>query len=251
MLESEQALTSALKNDEFRLYFQPIIDLKAETIVGCEALVRWQHPQQGLILPGEFIDRAEGIGLIVELGYWIAEQACRFQQRLGAVQEKPLFVSINLSGKQFDDPELITRLETIMSESGANPALIKYEITETLLLTNPELANQYLHQIKATGAQLAIDDFGTGYSSFSYLHQFPFDSLKIDRAFISTMIPNRKSQQIVRSLVHLSHDLNMNVTAEGIESRFEEELLLQFGAEYGQGFHYSNAVDADSFLALL
>ena len=248
MLESERALTNALTNGEFQLQYQPIVDLKAQKIVGCEALVRWQHPQQGTILPAEFIAQAENIGLIVELGYWIVREACRFQRRLSQAGGEALFVAINLSGRQFDDSELISKLETIMREEQVSPELIKYEITETLLMATPQLANEFLHKIKATGAKLAIDDFGTGYSSFSYLHQFPFDTLKIDRTFISTMIPNRKSQQIVKSLVHLSHDLNMDVVAEGIETSFEEELLLELGAEYGQGFHYARPLDADAFI---
>ena len=251
MLESEQALTNAFKNDEFRLHYQPIVDLKSGQIVGCEALVRWQHAKQGLILPTEFIASAESIGLIVELGYWIAREACRFQQRLGKAFAEPLFVSINLSGKQFDDADLIANLERIMHEEQVNAELIKYEITETLLLASPQLANEFLHKIKATGARLAIDDFGTGYSSFSYLHQFPFDTLKIDRSFISTMIPNRKSQQIVKSLVHLSHDLNMDVVAEGVETSFEQELLQELGAEYAQGFHFSRPLDGDALVDLL
>ena len=138
-----------------------------------------------------------------------------------------------------------------MHEAGVEPGRVKYEITETLLMAAPDLANENLHKIKATGARLAIDDFGTGYSSFSYLHQFPFDTLKIDRAFVSTMIPNRKSQQIVKSLVHLSHDLNMDVIAEGVESDFEQSLLLELGAEQAQGFHFSRPLDGDALIDFL
>ncbi len=251
MLEAEQALTHALAADEFCLQYQPIVDLRSQRVVGCEALVRWQHPNKDLLLPAEFIAQAENTGLIVELGYWIATEACAFLRRLGDAVESPLFVSINLSGRQFEDPELIPRLEQIMVDAGVESSRVKYEITETLLMATPDLANEYLHKIKATGAQLAIDDFGTGYSSFSYLHQFPFDTLKIDRTFVSTMIPNRKSQQIVKSLVHLSHDLNMDVIAEGVESGFEESLLLELGAEQAQGFHYSRPLDGDALIAQL
>ena len=251
LFESGQALTNAMRNQEFRVDYQPIINLQSKQTVGCEALVRWNHPEKGIVYPSEFIEQAENIGLIVELGYWIMRTACRFQRRLSESVDQPLYVSINLSGRQFDDPELITRLEEILAYTNVSPELIRYEITESLLLNNPELATEYLHKIKATGAQLAIDDFGTGYSSFSYLHQFPFDTLKIDRTFISTMVPNRKSQQIVKSLVHLSHDLNMDVVAEGIETGFEEELLVKLDAEYGQGFFYSNALEEDDFIKLM
>ena len=251
MLEAEQALSRALTAEEFCLHYQPIVDLRTRRVAGCEALVRWQHPQRDLLLPAEFIAQAENTGLIVELGYWIATEACAFLRRLGDSCEAPPFVSINLSGRQFEDPALIPRLEHIMHEAGVEPGRVKYEITETLLMAAPDLANQNLHKIKATGARLAIDDFGTGYSSFSYLHQFPFDTLKIDRAFVSTMIPNRKSQQIVKSLVHLSHDLNMDVIAEGVESDFEQSLLLELGAEQAQGFHFSRPLDGDALIDFL
>ena len=251
LLEAEQALTNAMRNEEFRVDYQPIVNLKSRQIVGCEALVRWQHPQKGIIYPSDFIEQAENIGLIVDLGYWIMRTACRFQKRLSETIDRPLFVSINLSGKQFEDPDLIARLEEIMGFEKVSPELIKYEITESLLLNNPGLATEYLHKIKATGARLAIDDFGTGYSSFSYLHQFPFDTLKIDRAFISTMVPNRKSQQIVKSLVNLSHDLHMDVVAEGVETSFEEELLQRLGTEYAQGFFYASALEEDDFIELI
>ncbi len=249
ILESEQALTAALRREEFLLHFQPVVDLAAGRVVGCEALLRWQHADRGLVPPNEFIGQLEALGLIVELGDWIAREACAFQQRLERETGRALFVGINLSGRQFEDAGLIARLDEIMRETGVNPELIKYEITESLLLEDPARARDLLYELKKTGAQLAIDDFGTGYSSFSYLHSFPFDTLKIDRAFISTMVPNRKSRQIVKSLVNLSHDLGMDVVAEGIESSFEAEILVDLGAEYGQGFHYAPALDADAFVA--
>lgn len=251
ILESEQALTTALKRDEFCLHYQPIIDLEAKRIVGCEALVRWQHPDKGLLGPGEFIRQMESNDLIIDFGYWIARQACAFLARLGSEAGRPLSVSINLSPRQFEDPDMIAQLDQIMHAAGINPELVRFEITESLLLKDPERANDLLYELKKTGAKLAIDDFGTGYSSFNYLHRFPFDILKIDRAFIGTMVPNRKSRQIVKSLVLLSHDLGMDVVAEGIETSFEEEILVELHAEYGQGFHYSPAVDAAAFLALL
>lgn len=251
LLSVEQNLRDGLANGEFKLFFQPIVDIISGEIVGCESLIRWLHPTKGLIPPMEFIPQAESTGLIVDLGYWIAETACLFQQRLKLQHKKPLFVSINLSGKQFEDKHLISNLIDIMGKYDINPSLIKYEITETLLMANPELANELLLKLKESGAKLAIDDFGTGYSSFSYLHQFPFDTLKIDRAFVSTMMQNAKSKKIVKSLVNLSHDLGMNVVAEGIETNFEAELLREQGADYGQGFFYSRPVDGTAFMALL
>ena len=201
--------------------------------------------------PSRFIAKAEDTGLIINLGYWIAEQACSFQKRLSDEFKQPLFVSINLSGKQFDDLLLIPTLADIMDRAGATREQIKFEITETLLVANPELANRSLNELKETGAKLAIDDFGTGYSSFSYLHRFPFDTLKVDRAFVSAMLRNEKSNEIIKTLVNLSHDLGMDVVAEGIETEREADMLEQYNAEYGQGYYFSRAVTEEELIKLL
>jgi len=251
LVTEEKLLSAALKRKQFCLFYQPIIDLTNNRIVGCEALVRWNHPSGELYPPSRFIAQAEDSGLIVELGYWIAEEACCFQSRLINDFHQDLFMSVNLSGKQFEDPNLIPRLADIMNRSGANQERIKYEITESLLMENPELAAQSLNQLKQTGAKLAIDDFGTGYSSFSYLHRFPFDTLKIDRVFVNAMARSRKSNQIVKSLVNLSHDLGMDVIAEGIESEQEAELMRNYNTGFGQGYFYSKPVNETAFVKLL
>ena len=248
LVTEEKLLAKALKRKQFCLFYQPIIDLTNNQIVGCEALVRWNHPSGELYPPGRFIAQAESSGLIVELGYWIAEEACCFQSRLINDFHQDLFVSVNLSGKQFEDSNLIPRLADIMNNAGASQERIKYEITESLLMDNPELAAQSLNQLKETGAKLAIDDFGTGYSSFSYLHRFPFDTLKIDRVFVNAMVRSRKSNQIVKSLVNLSHDLGMDVIAEGIETEKEAELMHGYKAGFGQGYFYSKPVNETAFL---
>ncbi len=247
----QKSIKSALQNDEFCLHYQPILDLENEKIIGCEALVRWPDQSGKIALPSEFIPRAEMTGLIIDLGYWIAREACTFQGRLARQFRQPLFVSINLSGKQFDDKNLIDSLADIMDETGVVHEQIKFEITETLLMENPKLAGNSLERLKETGAKLAIDDFGTGYSSFSYLHQFPFDTLKIDRSFVSTMSRNEKSHEIVKSLINLSHDLGMDVVAEGIESNYELDMLLQHRTDFGQGFYFSKAVAEEEFIKLL
>ena len=250
-VNEEQLLKKALANDEFRLHFQPIVEFATKRIAGCEALLRWQHPSGKLVAPGKFIPLAESSGLIVDLGYWIAEQACQFQQRLASEFGIDLFVAINLSGKQFDDPLLIANLTITMDTTGVRRELIKFEITESLLMENPELAAQSLHQLKETGARLAIDDFGTGYSSFSYLHRFPFDTLKIDRAFVGAMMRSDKSNRIVKSLVNLSHDLGMDVVAEGIESEREAELIGGYEARYGQGYYFAKPMPQNDFVKFL
>ena len=251
LVTEEKMLKDALAKKEFRLYYQPIVELASNRIVGCEALVRWNHPTGELRLPSRFIDQAENSGLIIDLGYWIAEEACRFQSRLYHDFERDLFVSINLSGKQFEDQLLVPSLADIMDKTGAVRDHIKFEITESLLIDNPELASQSLHQLRETGAKLAIDDFGTGYSSFSYLHRFPFDTLKIDRVFISAMARSEKSNQIVKSLVNLSNDLGMDVVAEGIETEQEAELMRNYKTAFGQGFYYSRPVNETNFVKLL
>ena len=251
LVTEEKLLAAALQKKQFRLHYQPIIDLAGNKIIGCEALVRWQHPSGKLVYPDHFIPQAEKSGLIVELGYWIAEEACRFQSRLKKDFKHDIFMSINLSGKQFDDYFLITRLTEIMDKAGVSRQKIKYEITESLLMDNPELATKSLNKLKETGVTLAIDDFGTGYSSFSYLHRFPFDTLKIDRVFISAMSRSEKSNQIVKSLVNLSHDLGMNVVAEGIETAQEARMMKQYKTEYGQGYHYSKPVNEAEMVKIL
>jgi EAL domain-containing protein (putative c-di-GMP-specific phosphodiesterase class I)/CRP-like cAMP-binding protein len=251
LVTEEQLLRAAMANKEFRLHYQPIIDLTNNRVSGCEALVRWKHPSGEMILPSRFLAQVENSDLIFELGYWIAEEACRFQSRLANELGLNLSVAINLSGKQFEDQHLVPSLADIMDRTGAARERIKFEITESLLIDNPELATQSLFQLKEAGAKLAIDDFGTGYSSFSYLHRFPFDTLKIDRAFVNAMTRDKKSNRIVKSLVNLSHDLEMEVVAEGIESKQEAEMMRNFNAAYGQGFYFSKPVDETRFIKLL
>ena len=251
LVTEDKMLQAAMTKKEFRLHYQPIVDLSNNKIVGCEALVRWSHPSGELLLPSRFLTHVENSDLIIDLGYWIAEQACDFQSRLCNDFQHDIFVAINLSGKQFEDQFLVPSLADIMDKTGARRERIKFEITESLLIDNPELATQSLHQLKETGAKLAIDDFGTGYSSFSYLHRFPFDTLKIDRVFVSAMARSEKSNQIVKSLVNLSHDLGMDVVAEGIETEQEAELMRGFQTAFGQGFYYSKPVNETEFVKLL
>jgi len=252
LVTQDKSIKSALEDDEFFLLFQPIVDLKQRKLVGCEALIRWADSSGNMIPPSDFIPRAESTGLIVDLGYWIVQKACEFQVSLVQQFFQPVFISINLSGKQFEDPFLVDSIADIMTKTGIEHDKVKFEITESLLMENPDLAADALDRLKKTGASLAIDDFGTGYSSFSYLHSMPFDTLKIDRSFVSAMSSNIKSNEIVKSLVHLSHDLNMDVVAEGIESKFEVDMLSHHGADYGQGYFFSKpATEADFHKLLL
>lgn len=250
LIAAEKQMQAALKKKQFRLHYQPIVELATNRIIGCEALIRWAHPSGELLAPNRFITEAENCGIITDIGYWVAQEACAFQSRLARDFKKDMMVAINLSGKQFDDQFLVAMLADIMDDAGANREQIKYEITESLLMDNPEVANEMLHQLKETGAKLAIDDFGTGYSSFSYLHRFPFDTLKIDRVFISAMSRSQKSNQIVRTLVNLAHDLGMDVIAEGIETELESGLMLKYKTRFGQGFFFSKPLNEAQFVKL-
>jgi EAL domain-containing protein (putative c-di-GMP-specific phosphodiesterase class I)/CRP-like cAMP-binding protein len=246
-LDIEKSLADAIDDQQFELFYQPIVNLEDRSIVGCEALIRWRHPVNGMIPPFQFIPQAEATGLIIPMGYWIVETACRFQQEMAQLGHHEFFVNVNLSGKQFEENDLTDRLSQIVRDSASNPGSIKFEITESLLMSNPDLAEASLNQLKESGVHLAIDDFGTGYSSLSYLHRFPFDTLKIDRSFVSTMLQNRKSNEIVKSLVDLSHNLGMSVVAEGVETEFEEQMLRDYRCEFAQGFYYARPMPVEAF----
>jgi diguanylate cyclase len=251
MVIEEKLLRKAVENQEFVLHYQPIIELAGNKMVGCEALVRWNHPSGELVPPSLFISQMEKNNLIIDMGYWIAEQACRFQNRVYDEFRYNFFVAINLSGKQFYDQMLVPKLTEIMQRTGARRNRIEFEITESILIESPEFISGALHELKESGAGLALDDFGTGYSGFSNLHQLPFDKLKIDRAFISSMSGGSKSKQIVKSMINMSSDLGMTVVAEGIELRSDVDILREYQATYGQGFYFSRPICEKDFVKLL
>lgn len=256
MLQLETDLRLAIEREEFQVYYQPIVSLKTGIITGFEALVRWQHPERGLIAPAEFIPLAEETGLIVPLGYWVLRQACH-QIKLWQTQypsSPPLTVSVNISGKQFSEPDLIPQIRQILQDTKLNPQSLRLEITESVLIENTESVVSILSQLKAMNIQLYMDDFGTGYSSLSYLHRFPIDTLKIDRSFISTMDIESKNLKIVQTIIMLAHNLDMDVIAEGIETEAQQAKLKNLGCEYGQGYFFSKplaAVAAEVLIAKL
>ncbi|HZB46322.1 MAG TPA: EAL domain-containing protein, partial [Pyrinomonadaceae bacterium] len=246
LLQLETDLRKALDRDQFFIHFQPIVSLDTFHICGFEALVRWQHPERGSISPLDFIPVAEETGLIVAIGEWTLHESCRQMrewQREFPSQE-PMFVSVNLSTKQFNQPNLIEQVGDILKETGLNPRALKLEITESAVMDNIEMATEMLRQLRALGVQLSIDDFGTGYSSLSYLHRFPIDTLKIDRSFVSQMSENNENTEIVRTIVVLAQNLGMDVVAEGVETNDQLALLRQLGCEYGQGYYFSKPVSS-------
>jgi diguanylate cyclase (GGDEF)-like protein/PAS domain S-box-containing protein len=249
-LESE--LRRALERDEITILYQPIVRLEDRSVAGFEALARWDHPKMGRTSPSEFIAIAEEIGLIVDLGMFVlertAKQLATWQRTVR--QRDPVFASVNVSSRQLLRQDLIHDLRTVIARSGLARGSLKLELTESLVMENPEHAAQMLQRIRELGAGLALDDFGTGHSSLAYLQRFPFDTIKIDQSFVRA---NGKGSRpvILRSIVALAHDLGMEVVAEGAETDSDAVELYQLGCEYAQGYHFGEPMSADDARALL
>ena len=253
LLQLETDLQRALKRQEFRIHYQPIVALKSGNITGFEALIRWQHPQRELVSPAEFIPVAEETGLIVPITWWILREACR-QMRFWQVQFPalaPLTISVNLSAKQFLQPDLITQIEQILQETNLDARSLALEITESAIIQNAESASFMLKQLQTLGVKLFLDDFGTGYSSLSYLHRFPFNTLKIDRSFVSRIGVDGENSEIVRTIITLAHSLGMNVTAEGVETAAQLAQLCAMKCEHGQGYFFSKPLECEAAGALI
>ncbi len=247
LLQIETDLRYAVERKELCAFYQPIISLETMELSGFETLIRWQHPQRGLIPPGEFIPVAEETGLIVPITYWILEESCRQVVRFQRLDmtRTPLFLSVNLSGKHFAHGDIVERIQDIMIQTQIAPQCLKLEITESAMMDNPEKAIATLKRLKNLGLQLSIDDFGTGYSSLSYLHRFPIDTLKVDRSFVATMEDGSENGEIVRTVIALAKALNLDVVAEGIETIHQLHQLRILGCEYGQGYLFSRPVPLD------
>lgn len=252
-LQLETDLRFAIERNEFELYYQPIISLETATLEGFEALVRWNHPQRGLVPPNEFIPISESTGLIIPMTVQILHSACSqvVQWQKTFESEKPLTVAVNLSGKHFGHPALVEQINTVINETGIDPMSLKLELTESAVMDNAETAILMLKQIKETGVRISIDDFGTGYSSLSYLHRFPIDLLKVDRSFVSAMEENTENSEIVRTVIALAKALNLKVVAEGIESIHQFHQLRILGCEYGQGYLFSKPLPVADIERLL
>ncbi|MFP4300091.1 MAG: PAS domain S-box protein [Spirulinaceae cyanobacterium] len=240
-LQLETDLRRALSRQEIFAYYQPIVNLQTQELIGFEALARWQHPHRGLVSPGEFIPIAEETGLIVPLGRWMLQTACtqlqQWQHKF--VGNQPLKMSVNLSGRQLKEANLIAEIASILQNANLPSNSLKLEITETLLMDNAKAAAEMFVQLQEMGIDLSIDDFGTGYSSLSYLHRFPFNTLKIDRSFVKNLHTDRSNWEIVQAIVTLAHTLGMDAIAEGIETREQLDQLQALGCEYGQGYYFA------------
>ncbi|MGC9524942.1 MAG: EAL domain-containing protein [Limnospira sp.] len=245
-------LRLALERQEFQLHYQPIVELANGQIAGFEALLRWNHPEEGLISPGEFIPVAEEAGLIVEIGEWVLRQACYqlsdWKERFSIYSS--LMMSVNLSSQQFT-ADLSRRISQILIETGVGGSELKLEITETAIMADPQLAIATLTQLKHQQIKICIDDFGTGYCSLGYLHQFPVDILKIDRSFVNQVTCEEDKREIVRVIVALAHSLRMDAIAEGIETAEQLHQLQQFNCKYGQGYFFFRPLNCEAVEALL
>ncbi len=249
----ETDLRRASELDEFRLYYQPVVSLQTGRITGVEALVRWEHPVRGLVHPGDFIPIAEETGLIVPMGKWVLNEACRQIQEWHTAhrREVPLSIGVNLSPKQFSQPDLVDQISTAIQSAELDPRSLRIEITEAAIIGKGAAATAILQNIRKLGVQMYLDDFGTGYSSLSYLHGLPIDAIKIDRAFVSNMDTDEKNLRLVRTILTLAKIVGVRAEAEGISTAEQLRALRSLGCEQGQGYHFSAPVTKEAIGEML
>jgi len=252
-LQLETGLRWALERDELVLQYQPIISLDSGEITGLESLVRWKHPELGLIPPDDFIPLAEETGLIVQIGWQVLTKSCKQMQEWRAQMPPsgPIDLSVNLSSKQFLQPDIVDQIQEALEEAELDPRCLRLEMTESALMENAEVVFPLLTKLQSLNVRLHMDDFGTGYSSLSYLHKLPIDTLKIDRSFVMDLGLREEALEIVKTIVTLAHNLKMQVVAEGVETKEQLTMLRGLGCEYAQGFYFSKPVDGSKVAELL
>jgi diguanylate cyclase (GGDEF)-like protein/PAS domain S-box-containing protein len=251
-LKIKADLQQAIERGQFNLQYQPIMSLEGDNVVGFEALLRWHHPERGLVPPGGFVGLAEETGLIVPIGHWVLRRACeQARSWQEAFPDHPLTISVNLSARQFQQPDLIPLIREVLIETDLDPDRLVLELTESLLMQDTEATIAKLHELKRLGLHLAIDDFGTGYSSLSYLRRFPVDILKIDRSFVEGMGAGAEESALGRAIVKLGHTLQLKTVAEGIEASSQLEALRALECSYGQGFYLAHPLDPATATDLL
>jgi EAL domain-containing protein (putative c-di-GMP-specific phosphodiesterase class I) len=247
----ESGLHQAMETGEFAVYYQPQIDLETMQLVGMEALLRWNHPERGVIGPTEFIGLAEERGLILPIGEWVLREACREAKRFHDRGLTSLRVSVNISARQFRDPALVWTVESALSEAGLDPRCLELEITESVAMEDVEQTMSTLAELRKSGISIAIDDFGTGHSALSYLKRFPIDALKIDKSFISDLPGGYADSAIVASVIQLANGLGIRVVAEGVETIEQIEFLREHACREVQGYYFSCAVPPAEIAKLL
>ncbi len=245
-MSTEHSLHRALERSELMLHYQPVVEIDGTRTVGVEALVRWQHPEQGLLGPYRFIPVAEESGLIIPIGAWVIEEACQQLRDWQAVGRTGPYgsVDVNLSARQIDHPEIVETVERILADTGLPPQNLTLEITESALMKDAASALGVLRALKEVGVSLAIDDFGTGYSSLSYLQRFPLDVLKVDKSFVDELGVNQEGEEIVQAVINLAHALGLEVVAEGVETERQLEVLQRLHCDFAQGYLFSKPVSA-------
>jgi EAL domain-containing protein (putative c-di-GMP-specific phosphodiesterase class I) len=236
----ENALRKAIERREFVLHFQPIVDLATGRTRCVEALLRWQHPDLGLVSPARFVPLAEETGLIVQIGTWALEEACRMGARL---EDPELRVAVNLSPRQFHDRDLAAIVERTLRSAGLSPKRLELEVTESSMMQNADAAIRTLQQLRSLGVRISVDDFGTGYSSLSFLKRFPIDTMKVDQSFVRDVVDDDDDASIVRAIVAMGRSLRLKVVAEGIETASQLALLRSEGCHLGQGYHFSRPLE--------
>jgi diguanylate cyclase (GGDEF)-like protein len=244
-------LNTALKQNQFELYYQPIVDAVTRKVVAFEALVRWKHPARGIMVPASFIPAAEETGLIVPIGTWAMREAANRIAEWTRASGRPIWVSVNISAAQLSEPGFLDHVQRVIDESGVDPTLLKLEVTESTIIGDPAHAAEILSGLRDLGIRLCMDDFGTGYSNLSYLQTLPFDFLKVDRAFVSSMIDRFESRTILRTMLALAQQLSLEVVAEGVETMEQADELARLGCGFLQGFLYGRPMPAELAGALL
>jgi diguanylate cyclase len=247
----ESDLHAALAAGQFELHYQPKVDTASGRVHSAEALIRWRHPERGLLLPADFIPVAEECGLLDSIGEWVLREACRQAKLWQRHADRPLRIAVNLSPSQFRLGSLLEMVSSALVAAELEPRFLEVELTETAVMRNPEESIYILESLSRLGVLISVDDFGTGYSSMSYLRRFPIDKLKIDRSFVTEMTSRPEDASIVRAMVSLAHSLNLKVVAEGVETGDQLALLQQLGCDQYQGFHFSAALPAREFERLI
>ncbi|MBE9126439.1 MULTISPECIES: GGDEF domain-containing response regulator [unclassified Coleofasciculus] len=250
-LALQTSLRHALERNELEVYYQPQVNLRTGQIMGAEALLRWQHPERGMVSPGKFIPIAEETGLIVPIGEWVLQTACQQTKDWQRAGFSSLRVAVNLSSRQFNQVDLRQRLVKILNQTALQPQYLELELTESMLIKNVEVAIRRLNALKALGVEIAIDDFGTGYSSLSYLQQFPFDVLKIDQCFVRNIMDNSSNAAITQAIIQMAKSLKLKLIAEGVETETELAFVCQHQCDGMQGYLFSRPLSANEFEKLL
>jgi len=252
-LQLESDLRRAIDRLEFRLQYQPIVSLHDHRIVGFEALIRWQHPEQGLLAPSAFLKVAEDTSLITRIDQWVLREACGQARRwnIDSPDEAPISVSVNISAQAFGQHDLVRQVAETLQTTGLEPRCLRLEITESVAMADAERARTVLIDLKALGVRISLDDFGTGYSSLSYLQGFPVDTLKIDRSFVTGMDRSDECREIIRTILNLARTLRLDVIAEGAETAAQVEFLEGLDCGFIQGFFFSRPVPPSELTALL